>query len=482
MGSLQNTKPHAVCVPYPAQGHVTPMMRLAKLLHSRGFHITFVNTEFNHQRLVRSKGPDSVKGFPGFRFETIPDGMPPSDFGMTQDIPMLCESIRRTCLGPFKELLGRLIDSPELPRVTCVVADGVMSFGAQGAREMGIKEVQLWTASACAFMGYLHYREFIARGIVPFKDDSYLTDGTLEKTIDWIPGIKGIQFRDIPSFVRTTDVNEIMFDYLGEEAQSCLHTSAIIFNTFDALEHKVLDAFATKFNYNNIYTIGPLSLLERHLPKSQSEVNSLSSSLWRPDSEVFEWLDKKEPDSVVYVNYGSITVMTNEHFNEFAWGLANSKHSFLWIIRPDVTMGEPIHFPEGFLEETKDRGLLATWCAQDQVLAHASVGAFLTHCGWNSSSESISEGVPVICWPFFADQQTNCRYLCKEWGMGLEINKDVKRSEVEALVREMMGEGKGREMRMKAKEWKRKAIEATDIGGSSYENFGRVVKELLNEE
>ena len=166
MGSvLQNTKPHAVCVPYPAQGHVTPMMRLAKLLHSRGFHITFVNTEFNHQRLIRSKGPDSVKGFPGFRFETIPDGMPASDFGVTQDIPMLSESIRRTCLGPFKELLGRLIDSP----VTCVVADGVMSFGAQGAREMGIKEVQLWTASACAFMGYLHYREFIARGIVPFK-------------------------------------------------------------------------------------------------------------------------------------------------------------------------------------------------------------------------------------------------------------------------------------------------------------------------
>lgn len=169
MCSLQNTKPHAVCVPYPAQGHVTPMMRLAKLLHSRGFHITFVNTEFNHQRLVRSKGPDSVKGFHGFRFETIPDGMPPSDFDVTQDIPMLCETIRRTCLGPFKELLGRLIDSPELPLVTCVVADGVMSFGAQGAREMGIKEVQLWTASAYAFMGYLHYREFIARGIVPFK-------------------------------------------------------------------------------------------------------------------------------------------------------------------------------------------------------------------------------------------------------------------------------------------------------------------------
>ncbi|KAM7517699.1 hypothetical protein LguiB_016661 [Lonicera macranthoides] len=380
--------------------------------------------------------------------------------------------------GPFKELLGRLINSPELPWVTCVVADCGMVFGAQGAREMGIKEVQLWTASACAFMGYLHYREFIARGIVPLKDDSYLTNGTLEKTIDWIPGMKGIQYKDIPSFVRTTDVNEIMFDFLGKETHNCLHTSAIIFNTFNALEQEVLDAFVAKFNYNNIYTIGPLLLLERHIPKSHHEVNALSSSLWKPNFKVFEWPDKKEPNSVVYVNYGSITVMTKEHFNEFAWGLANSKHPFLWIIRPDVTMGEPAHLPD----EIKDRGLLASWYTQDLVLAHASVGAFMTHCGWNSSSESISEGVPTICWPFFADQQTNCRYLCKEWGMGLEINEDVKRNEVEALVRELMGEGKGKKMRMKAKEWKTKAIEATDIGGSSYENYGRFVKEIFNEE
>jgi hypothetical protein len=89
MGLVEASKPHAVCVPFPAQGHVTPMMRLAKLLHWRGFHITFVNTEFNHMRLVRSKGPDHMKGLPDFRFETIPDGLPPSDRDATQDVPAL---------------------------------------------------------------------------------------------------------------------------------------------------------------------------------------------------------------------------------------------------------------------------------------------------------------------------------------------------------------------------------------------------------
>ncbi|KAK7835032.1 7-deoxyloganetin glucosyltransferase [Quercus suber] len=89
MGSEETPKPHAVFLPYPSQGHVTPMMRLAKLLHSRGFHITFVNTKFNHRRLIKSKGLDYVKGLPDFRFETIPDGLPPFDRDAKQDIPAL---------------------------------------------------------------------------------------------------------------------------------------------------------------------------------------------------------------------------------------------------------------------------------------------------------------------------------------------------------------------------------------------------------
>ena len=99
--------------------------------------------------------------------------------------------------------------------------------------------------------------------------------------------------------------------------------------------------------------------------------------------------------------------MTNEQLVEFAWGLANSKQDFLWIIRPDLVKGVSAVLPEEFLEETRERGKLASWCPQEKVLGHSAVGGFLTHCGWNSTIESISSGVPMICWPFFADQQTN---------------------------------------------------------------------------
>ncbi|KAH7860965.1 hypothetical protein Vadar_020038 [Vaccinium darrowii] len=471
-------KPHVVCVPYPSQGHITPMMHLSKLLHSRGFHVTFVNTEFNRRRLIRSKGTESVSGLPGFRFETIPDGLPPSDQDATQDVPALSDSTRKNFLGPFVELLKRLNSAPDLPPVTCVVSDGVMSFAIEAAEEIGVPEVQFWTASACSFMGYLHYRELIKRGIFPFKDENFMIDGSLDTPIDWIPGMRDIRLKDLPSHLRTTNPNHIMFDFMGEEAQNCLKSPAIIFNTFDDFEREVLEAIASNF-FPRIYTIGPLHLLcSRHVTDPQ--INSINPSLWKENSESLQWLDRREQASVVYVNYGSVTVMSGDHLREFAWGLANSKHPFLWVVRPDIVSGDSAILPSEFLEETKERGLLVSWCPQAEVLSHPSVGAFLTHCGWNSMLETVCGGVPVICWPFFADQQTNCRYSCTHWGFGVEVDHDVKREEVEDLVREMMEGEEGKEMRSKAKEWKRKAEEAAEVGGSSYKNFDRFIKEALH--
>ncbi|GLT56728.1 hypothetical protein SLA2020_297490 [Shorea laevis] len=474
MSSVETIKPHAVCVPFPAQGHVTPLMQIAKLLYHRGFHITFVNTEFNHRRFIRSRGTDAAHGLPDFCFETIPDGLPPSDRDATQDVPPLCDSTRKNCLAPFLELLGKL--NSQVPSVTCVVCDGITGFGVRAAEALGIPAVQLWTASACGFMGYLQYSELSKRGIVPFEDESYLIDGSLETPLDWVPGMSNMRLRDIPSFIRTTDPNDIMFDFLGSEAQNCLKSQVIAFNTFDELEHEVLEAIAPQSP--PIYTIGPLSLLSRHLPKTKFK--SLNSSLWKEDFDCIKWLNGKAENSVVYVNYGSITVMSEEHLKEFAWGLANSKYEFLWILRSDVVAGlDSAILPEEFYDEIKDRGMITSWCPQDQVLCHPAVGVFLTHCGWNSTIESICAGVPVICWPFFAEQQTNCRYACTTWDIGMEVDPDVKRSNIEVLLKEMMEGDEGKRKREKALEWKKKAKAATDVGGSSYQNFDRFIKEVL---
>ncbi|PSR99870.1 7-deoxyloganetin glucosyltransferase [Actinidia chinensis var. chinensis] len=471
-------KPHAVCLPYPAQGHITPMLKLAKLLHSKGFHVTFVNTEFNHKRLLKSRGPDSLTGISSFRFETIPDGLPESDPDATQFIPSLCESTRKNCLGPFKQLLGKLNNtvSSGVPPVSCVVSDGVMSFSLDAAEELGIPQVLFWTTSVCGFMAYVHYRNLIEKGYTPLKDMSYVTNGYLDTVIDWIPGMEGIRLKDLPSFLRTTDPNDIMLDFVLSETKNSHRSSAIIFNTFDKLEHQVLEPLAAMFP--PIYTIGPLNLLMNQI--NEESLKMIGSNLWKEEPMCIEWLNSKEPKSVVYINFGSITVMTPNQLVEFAWGLANSNQSFLWIIRPDLVVGESAVLPPEFVAVTKERGMLASWAPQEEVLAHSSVGGFLTHCGWNSTLESISSGVAVVCWPFFAEQQTNCWYCCGELGIGMEIDNDVKREEVERLVRELMVGEKGKEMKERAMGWKRLAEEATQSSsGSSFLNLDKLVHQVL---
>lgn len=295
--------------------------------------------------------------------------------------------------------------------------------------------------------------------------------------IDWIPGMKGIRFRDLPSFIRTTDPDEIMLGFPMVEAERARKASALIFNTFEALEQEVLDALSSMFP--PIYTVGPLHLLVNEIP--DGEYKSIQSNLWKEEYSCLEWLDKKEPNSVVYVNFGSITVMTSKQLIDFAWGLANSNQTFLWIIRPDLVEGDLSILPPEFLAQTKERSLLASWCPQEQVLNHPAVGGFLTHSGWNSTIESLSSGVPMICWPFFAEQQTNCRFSCNEWGVAMEIEGDVKREKIESLVRELMEGEKGRELKTKAEEWKRLAEEAATSkpAGSSYANLDKMINQVL---
>ncbi|TYI40585.1 hypothetical protein ES332_A02G173000v1 [Gossypium tomentosum] len=422
MGSI---KSHAVRLPYPAQGHINPMMQLAKLLHSRGFYITFVNSEFNHRRLIWSRGEEAVKGLPNFQFPAIPDGLPPSDSDATQSILEIFIATRNNCLAPFLELLSKLNSSPQLPLVTCIVCDGIMNC-----------------------------------------DKRFPNDGTLKMPIDWIPGMPNMRLKDIPSYIRTTDPNDFVFNSIIEVSQEYLNLSSIIFNRFDELDKEVLQVLASKSP--NIYAIGPLASLSNNLLEIQYDL--LNSKLWKEDISCIEWLYIMEPESVVYVNYGSVAVMSNHHLKEFAWGLANSKYPFLWVVRPDLVIGESVIFPREFLEEIKGKGFIISW----------SVGVFLTHYEWNSNLKALPEGVPLICLPFFDDQQMNCRYMCTTWGNGMEINPNIKHENVEALVKEMMEGDNGQRIRQKALEWKKKDEAAISLRGSTVTNFDRMINEALS--
>ncbi|KAL6629460.1 hypothetical protein ACP70R_029225 [Stipagrostis hirtigluma subsp. patula] len=480
-GGMEKKKPHAVCLPYPVQGDITPTLQLAKLLHARGFHVTFVNTEYNHRRLLRSRGPRALDGVPGFVFASIPDGLPPSSDAaadVTQDIAAISRSTSSTCLPHLLALLAELNDPGSgVPPVTCLVADGFMSFAYDAARQIGVPCAALWTFSAGAFLGCRYYRLLIDRGLVPLRDEAQLTDGYLDTVVNGVAGMcDGVQLRDFPGFMRTTDRDDTNLNFFMREAERFSLPDGVVLNTFDDLERPALDAM--RGILPPMYTVGPLGLHVRRAVPAGGPLDGVGSNLWEEQDDVLEWLDGRAPRSVVYVNFGSIAVMTGEQLLEFAWGLAGCGYGFLWNLRPDVVRGG-VALPPEFLAAVEGRSKLSSWCPQEKVLEHEAVGLFVTHSGWNSTLESIAAGVPMLCWPFFADQQTNCRYVRTEWRNGVEIRGEVKREDLAAMIRTAMEGEEGREMRRRASEWKEKALLATMPGGSAVASLGRLIDEVL---
>ncbi|GFY95428.1 UDP-Glycosyltransferase superfamily protein [Actinidia rufa] len=220
-------------------------------------------------------------------------------------------------------------------------------------------------------------------------------------------------------------------------------------------------------------------MLLNSIEEKNDAVKSLASNLWEEELHCLQWLNSRKPNSVVYISFETSVFLTPDQLTEFAWGISNSNHPFLWIIRPDLVVvrdGEGWALPPVYLENTRERGLIASLCPQEKVLNHSSIGGFFTSCGWNSVLESISAGVPMICWPSIADQRINYSYICNQWGID---GDDVNREEVEKHVRQLMEREKGKELKKKAMEWKEMVGEAISRSGSSTLNLDNLVVKLM---
>ncbi|KAG6474409.1 hypothetical protein ZIOFF_068344 [Zingiber officinale] len=439
---MSSLRPHAVVVSFPAAGQLNPTLDLANLLHLRGFLVTFVNTSSGLHRILQTS-----QAFPPesdlLLFETILDGYSLDSAGAPNH-EELRRSINRTCAAHLGQLLRRLKQDPVLPPVSCVVANFLIASEAVGAaEEMGIPFFVLWTTSACSLLGSLHLRDLIRRGYAPLKvssEQQTLTNSS--STVRWKKWL-------VPR---------------------------VILNTFDEMEGKVLDAI--KASLPRTLAVGPLFLLLNQMKGVPKNLN-----LFEEDRGYKEWLNSQRHASVVYACFGSLARLRSEQLLEFAWGLADSKHPFLLSIRPDLVENVEGGLPEEFIREVEGRGWVANWCDQGRVLRHSSIGGFLTHGGWNSMLESVCSGVPMLIWPRFADQFTNCRFACVDWGIAMEIEQEVKREQIRKLVVELMEGERGQEMRKKVMKWKEMAEQATNAeGGSSYANLMRLTEALCRNE
>jgi hydroquinone glucosyltransferase len=230
-----------------------------------------------------------------------------------------------------------------------------------------------------------------------------------------------------------------------------------------------------------IFTIGPL-LLTHNNKLEESKVDGI-------DNDCLQFLNQQPRSSVLYICFGTVFVLPTQQLNELAMGLETSGVRFLWVIRipkgEDGNLAPEIatFIPKGFMERTKDKGLVYTsWAPQAQILAHPATGGFLTHCGWNSIMESISMGVPMITWPLYADQMLNGRFCVDVLNIAIAVDKKFKeivgRKEVERVVQLLMEDATSNIARKNARELKKVVRNANEPGGSSRKSLDLFVDDL----
>lgn len=446
--------PHVLVVPFPAQGHVIPLLELSKRLAQHGFKITFVNTEFNHDRLL---GVNGMKDQIGDQIhlvsisdgiETLEDRKEPWSFS---------EAILNVLLEKLEELIEQ-INGRSGEEITCVLADSSIGSALGIAEKKGIRRAAFCTAAASVLAVGFSIPKLIEDGII--SDDGTLLKKQIIQLSPTMPAMSEENF--VWTRLGNSILQKSIFEFMGRNRKHVKATEWLLCNSSYDLEP---GAFSLS---PNILPIGPL------LPSNQ--LGELAGSFWPEDSTCMKWLNQQSPGSVVYVAFGSSTICNPTQFHELALGLELCNRPFLWVVRPDLTDGT---YPKEFHERVASRGRVVEWAAQQKILSHPSVACFISHCGWNSTLEGVSNGISFLCWPYFADQFLNRTYICDFWKVGLGLESDergiVTREEIISKVEQLLGD---EELKARAMDMKNTVNTGIKNGGLSHNNLENFIEWL----
>lgn len=297
--------------------------------------------------------------------------------------------------------------------------------------------------------------------------------------IDYIPGLPTLDPEDLPSFVQKGQASDFVLQLIFCQFKLLGEADWVIGNSVYELEREASDAIQHIAPITSIGPLLPRALFEdkEHGNHKKSDDILVNSSLFKA-SECMPWLDCKPQFSVLYVSFGSLVNISESQLEEVAMGLLESGQFILWVVRFDLLRGKTASdiLPGELLDECGDRMLIIPWAPQLWVLSHPAVGGFMCHCGWNSTTESVSLGVPVIAFPQWSDQYLNRKLVVQQWKVGLKLKAKsddglVDRKEIARGVRAIIQGQEGKDFRLTAQRLSKTIKEAVGEGGSSHNSL-----------
>nr|QSB46664.1 anthraquinone glycosyltransferase [Rubia yunnanensis] len=468
---------HIFFFPMLAHGHMLPILDMAKAFSSRAVTSTIITTHLHvpmFQKAIQNSVDISVRGitFPAAA-SGLPEGIESVEMVKSE------EMFAKFFLGTTK-LRGELENLLEELRPDCLVADMFFPWASDAAAKFDIPRLIFHGTSTFA----MSVGESLRRNR-PFDGVSSDSEPFI---VPELPHEIKMTRGQVSLFDRKKHEVETEFSKLFKDVKaSDSNCYGLINNSFYEMEPDYVEYYTKKLG-RRTWHVGPLMLCNNDADGEKAERGKKSTI---DEDDVIQWLDSKPQNSVVYVCFGSVSIMTRAQLQEIARGLESSGQDFIWVIRKCVDEEDSEKwFPKGFEDRIKANGkglIVNGWAPQILILNHESVGAFVTHCGWNSTLESVSSGVPMITWPMFAEQFLNEKLLTDVLKIGVAVGATQwSRVSVEVLKGEKLAEAVARVMvgdeavaiRARAKEMKDSARAAVEEGGSSFNDLDSLIREL----
>ncbi|KAK1425413.1 hypothetical protein QVD17_20765 [Tagetes erecta] len=430
-----------VMVPLVAEGHLTQLLHLSTIISSYNLPIHFITTTTSLHQLQSRHRTTTVNIH--FHHFPVPPFISPPPQPSTPFPTHLQPYINSTLhlRHPTATLIRSL---SEKHRRVVVIHDVLMSYVVQDVVSIANAETYLFQPLS-AFNS--------ASSLWEKTGGSFPEDFEL---MNMIPSKDGIASPEFLEFVELQ--KPCMGFYVGELYDSCR-----------VVEGKFIE-YLEKVGQKKIWAVGPFNPVR--IASDSTDLNNRHKCL--------QWLDEQPKNSVVYVSFGTTTTFNDEQIRELALGLERSGERFIWVVRAaDVGdscgfEGRKVELPDGFEERVKGRGLVERgWAPQLQILEHFATGAFLSHCGWNSSMESISMGVPMATWPMHSDQPRNAFLITNILRIGVAVRSWERRDElvtadvVAEAVKTLMDSEKGEETRRRVMKLSGEVRESMAEGGIS---------------